>query len=312
MASLIALTVAVLAFSWSADAQAPGTGMRHLTQAAGSVSSCYWLEKQQVCLPSTLNMLAVPASTTPSNVFRRAYLMALDRSEACSKKYTSEAACMTDTKNRCFWSKVDSRGICLSADYAEITAFERSGFLVDLATLPSSMTCPGSKAREFFSCYAHPAPELCSKLPGCAVAPAAMTQGRPVCLPKSAAGLDKKAAEALAGQLKALDPALFGTCEAACWLKQARTCSSASSSQATCQKNSFCVFNERAKAAGVAPCMHAQVAKPGKDAFDDKLEAAMSACGKLASKAACTARTVKLEQAGKWAAWAMPAAAAKC
>lgn len=51
---------------------------------------------------------------------RRAYLMALDRSEACSKKYTSEAACMTDTKNRCFWSKVDSRGICLSADYAEV------------------------------------------------------------------------------------------------------------------------------------------------------------------------------------------------
>jgi hypothetical protein len=40
----------------------------------------------------------------------------------------------------------------------QITAFERSGFLVDLATVPSSMTCPGSKAREFFSCYAHPAP----------------------------------------------------------------------------------------------------------------------------------------------------------
>jgi hypothetical protein len=165
----------------------------------------------------------------------RSYLMALDRSEACSKKYTSEAACMADSRNRCFWSKVDNRGICLSADYAEVsssaaaasgwevsgtpcamldaaaaqyqfsawqasaahhvlqqlrsgcwpasqpasqplftnplitavvycilllqvTAFERSGFLVDLATLPSSMTCPGSKAREFFSCYAHPAP----------------------------------------------------------------------------------------------------------------------------------------------------------
>jgi hypothetical protein len=51
---------------------------------------------------------------------RRSYLMALDRSEVCSKKYTSEAACMADTKNRCFWSKVDNRGICLSADYAEV------------------------------------------------------------------------------------------------------------------------------------------------------------------------------------------------
>jgi hypothetical protein len=49
-----------------------------------------------------------------------------------------------------------------------------------------------------------------------------MTQGRPVCLPKFAAALDKKAAEALAAQLKALDPALYGTCEAACWLKQVR------------------------------------------------------------------------------------------
>jgi hypothetical protein len=58
--------------------------------------------------------------------------------------------------------------------------------------------------------------------------------------------------------------------------------------------------------------MRAQVAKPGKDAFDDKLNGVMSACGKLTSKATCTAKTVKLEQAGKWAAWAMPAAAAKC
>jgi hypothetical protein len=47
-----------------------------------------------------------------------------------------------------------------------------------------------------------------------------MTQGRPVCLPKFAAGLDKKGAEALATQLKALDPKLYGTCEAVCWLKQ--------------------------------------------------------------------------------------------
>jgi hypothetical protein len=29
---------------------------------------------------------------------------------------------MADSKNRCFWSKVDSRGICISADYAEVRA----------------------------------------------------------------------------------------------------------------------------------------------------------------------------------------------
>lgn len=47
--------------------------------------------------------------------------MALDRSEICSRKYTAEAACWADTVNRCFWRKVDgSKGICLSADYAEV------------------------------------------------------------------------------------------------------------------------------------------------------------------------------------------------
>jgi hypothetical protein len=30
---------------------------------------------------------------------------------------------MADSKNRCFWSKVDSRGICISADYAEVRGF---------------------------------------------------------------------------------------------------------------------------------------------------------------------------------------------
>jgi hypothetical protein len=32
--------------------------------------------------------------------------------------------------------------------------------------------------------------------------------------------LDKKAAETFATQVKNLDPAVFGSCEAACWLKQ--------------------------------------------------------------------------------------------
>ena len=55
-------------------------------------------------------------------VGRRAYLMALDRSDLCSRKYTAESACWADSTNRCFWRKVDSsKGICLSADYAEVS-----------------------------------------------------------------------------------------------------------------------------------------------------------------------------------------------
>lgn len=48
-------------------------------------------------------------------------MMGLDRSELCSRKYTAESACWADSANRCFWSKLDSaKGICLSADYAEV------------------------------------------------------------------------------------------------------------------------------------------------------------------------------------------------
>jgi tRNA A37 threonylcarbamoyladenosine synthetase subunit TsaC/SUA5/YrdC len=84
------------------------------------------------------------------------------------------------------------------------------------------LACHTSNLTSVRICASNFIAELCNKLPGCAAAPAAMTQGRPVCLPKFAAGLDKKAAEALAAQLKALDPTLYGSCEAACWLKQVR------------------------------------------------------------------------------------------
>eukprot|EP00775_Hariotina_reticulata_P013696 gene13696-13818_t len=191
--------------------------------------------------------------------------MALDRADSCTK-HTAEAACSGDKANRCFWRAVDkSKSVCLGADFAEVSAYERSGYVVDLATVPSSMTCPGSKAADFFACYSHPAPETCSKLPGCASAPAG-TSSRPVCLSKYAAGLDKTAAEAFATQIKNLDPRVFGSCEAACWLKQAKACSANSGNQAACAKNPSCQYSTEAKA-----CVRTTVAKPGTDAYDDKV-----------------------------------------
>lgn len=83
--------------------------------------------------------------------------MSLDKAEACSK-LTTEAACNAATTDRCFWRSMDkAKGACLAADFAEITAFERSGLTVDLPTIPAALTCPGSRAAEFFSCHAHPA-----------------------------------------------------------------------------------------------------------------------------------------------------------
>lgn len=83
--------------------------------------------------------------------------MALDKSEACSK-LTSEAACNSAITDRCFWRSADkAKGVCLGADFAEVTAFERSGLFVDLPTIPAALTCPGSRAAEFFACHSHPA-----------------------------------------------------------------------------------------------------------------------------------------------------------
>jgi hypothetical protein len=71
-ASRVAAVLAVILHCIAPDTLAwTFAGMRHLTQAGGSAPSCYWLERERVCLPSTLNMLAVPATTVPSNVFRR-------------------------------------------------------------------------------------------------------------------------------------------------------------------------------------------------------------------------------------------------
>lgn len=64
--------------------------------------------------------------------------------------------------------------------------------------------------------------DMCDKLPGCAFAPAGMTApgAKAVCLSKYAASLDKNASAAFAAQLRNLDPAVSGTCEAACFLRQ--------------------------------------------------------------------------------------------
>lgn len=88
---------------------------------------------------------------------------------------------------------------------------------------------------------------------------------------------------------------------------QAQTCSAAGSSQAACEKSPYCVFNPQVKR-----CLRSQVAKPGQNAYDDKLSALMNACGKLTTKSACTAKTVSLVQAGKWASFKASATSVKC
>ncbi|KAF8072925.1 hypothetical protein HT031_000585 [Scenedesmus sp. PABB004] len=300
MAALVLCALLAAAAASSAAAQ----------RAGAAAQACYFLDKDGgVCVPSAQNALAVAASLAPRGAFRKASLMALDRAAACSGTHTTESACAQDAANRCFWRVPPGggQGICLSADYAEVAAFERSGFAVGAATIPSAMTCPGTKAAQFFACYAHPAPETCAKLPGCAPAPAGLVTGnRPVCLPAWAAKLDVKASQALAAQIGRLDAAVFGNCEAACWLRQARACSLLGSDEAACSRDAACAFNPIAKA-----CLRAAAAPPGKDKYDDALAGLMGGCAKLSKKGDCVAKRVKLEQAGKWRTWA-PATAASC
>ncbi len=158
MREMVAFLVTLLVAAAMAHAQVTTT-----TQ----VPSCYWSSEPGVCVPSLINMLA--PSLPPGNAFRRAFLMALDRSERCIQ-HKDTRACAGDSSTRCFWQRASQPaggqgGICLGADYAEMIAFEASGFAIDAATIPAAMTCPGTRASEFFSCFSHPAPGMpyCSK-----------------------------------------------------------------------------------------------------------------------------------------------------
>ncbi len=91
-----------------------------------------------------------------------------------------------------------------------------------------------------------------------------------MCLPRFAAALDVKASAALAASIRAMNTTLFGSCEAACWLRAAATCTRHGSNKAACDADSACTFNPRAGA-----CVKSQVSKPGRDTYDDQLNALM-------------------------------------
>eukprot|EP00775_Hariotina_reticulata_P009267 gene9267-9432_t len=62
---------------------------------------------------------------------------------------------------------------CLDVDdecgeEGRVEQFINGNFQPTIENIPAGITCPGSMARQFFTCYSHPAPALCAELPGCA------------------------------------------------------------------------------------------------------------------------------------------------
>jgi hypothetical protein len=120
------------------------------------------------------------------------------------------------------------------------------GFMTNLTIIPHAMTCGGSApARSFYSCYAF-AGDLpaCKALSHCTVL-AALGALKNICIPKAMMQRPLREVRQLFGNLETLDAAAYGSCGAACWLREARNCSSARNKTA-CTALPYCSYDEEA------------------------------------------------------------------
>jgi hypothetical protein len=86
--------------------------------------------------------------------------------------------------------------------------------------------------------------DSCSDAPECVLLPTLGTL-KGVCVPKTLQQQRLGELRRLFGDMESLNVSAFGSCAAACWLRQARTCSNATTKQA-CTALPYCVYDEEA------------------------------------------------------------------
>lgn len=118
--------------------------------------------------------------------------------------------------------------------------------MTNLTVIPHAMTCGGgAPARSFFSCYAFAGNlPACRAVPNCTVL-AALGALKNICIPKSMMQRPLGELRRLFGNLETLDAAAYGSCGAACWLREARNCSGAKNKTA-CTAFPYCSYDEDA------------------------------------------------------------------
>ncbi|WIA44039.1 hypothetical protein OEZ86_010409 [Tetradesmus obliquus] len=232
----------------------------------------------------------------PSSTYRRAQLLSTARMSHCNKNHKTAAACYKDQANRCYWVRPrDGPQQCQSADYYELLLWTEHNFTADVFTLPAAMTCPGSKAAEFFSCFSRPdVKDGCQQLPGCYKAE---IQGGTVCFPKWVQKATTQQFDAFYDSLVAMDPKVYGSCAAACWLRQAEAClKRTASGEAGCQAAPYCFWNPANKI-----CLRNTLEFDG--LYDKQVQRLYMMCYETETPQECTAHVIPTKHSQAVASW---------
>lgn len=145
--------------------------------------------------------------------------MSTARVPSC-RSHESAAECEADTAHRCFWSI--KAAACRAVDKSELDFFEDKSFAPSVTTIPQAMTCPGSKAWTFYGCFGRT--RDCETDPNCFAMRVRMSNSTSgsMCFPKYLRAFTPQQFEAFMSKVDALDAELYGSCDGACFLRQAR------------------------------------------------------------------------------------------
>ncbi|WIA16261.1 hypothetical protein OEZ85_012968 [Tetradesmus obliquus] len=265
---------------------------------------CIWQNYNEFCTPLLTNWLQFKG--TPSSPFLRAKLAAKARDDHCRNSYkTAEACCASDNTYRCTWRHQNNT--CEASDAIELKTYELGYFLPSYLIIPPAMACPGSKAADFQSCTGR-LPNACGDAPSNCFLDPSMYDGK-VCLPKFAKGWSTEQLSQLVKRIDAADPQVFGNCEAACWVRQAKKCYDTSRrGKDACSKLPYCEYLS-------GTCYRTTSDFNQSSEYDIKVRKLYNLCSSAKSKKECEASNeAKLQVANDnvWKDYKQPTGAVQC
>jgi hypothetical protein len=184
---------------------------------------------------------------------------------------------------------------CTSRELIENFVYTESGYSSVLQA-PLAMHCPGSKAFELVRCMGQPSNAACSSIPGCVVVPRVVTKGSAdLCVSQHFNKLSKDQMNQFMVGLTLAEPAVVGSCDGACWMRQSLLCNHTKGAD-DCSSLSFC----RSMGDTCVPKLYTQ------DDFGSTVQEYLGECHEVDSRQQCERKTIKLVNKGRYAQWSMP------
>jgi len=178
----------------------------------------------------------IAISAEPTSYISKALTRVYGRDYLCSS-YTSGSTCSAQASALgCYWTSQK----CTARELSDWSWFSRHAYLEEA---PSWMLCPDSQAATMKKCSSGLQGSACTTTKGCAL------DSKGFCGPAFFTGKTQDQKEDWFNKFRAMDPAIHGECESACYLKGIFGCSSyynikpATAQQAACKKNSFCSWD---------------------------------------------------------------------